>query len=128
LSKIEISTKKAPAAIGTYSQAIKVDNIIYISGQIPLDPESMEVIDGDFESRAHRVFQNLQAITEACHGNLDQIVKLTIYLTNLDNFALVNSVMSEYFSKPYPARAALGVSSLPKGVDIEAEAILSLKN
>ena len=97
-----------------------------MSGQIPLDPATMEVVDGDFAARAHRVFQNLQAVAEIAGGSLDQVVKLTIYLTDLDNFATVNSVMSEYFAEPYPARAALGVASLPKGVDIEAEAILAL--
>jgi reactive intermediate/imine deaminase len=97
-----------------------------MSGQIPLDPASMEVVDGDFAARAHRVFQNLKAVAEAAGGNLDQVVKMTIYLTDLDNFATVNSVMAEYFTEPYPARAALGVRSLPKGVDIEAEAILAL--
>jgi reactive intermediate/imine deaminase len=97
-----------------------------MSGQIPLDPASMEVVDGDFAARAHRVFQNLKAVAIAGGGNLDQVVKLPIYLTDLDNFATVNSVMSEYFSEPYPARAALGVASLPKGVDIEAEAIMAL--
>ncbi len=97
-----------------------------MSGQIPLDPATMEIVEGDFEARARRVFDSLQAVSEAAGSELDQIVKLTIYLTNLDNFATVNAVMSEYFSEPYPARAALGVASLPKGVDIEAEAILAL--
>ncbi len=97
-----------------------------MSGQIPLDPATMEVVEGDFEARARRVFDSLQAVSEAAGGGLDHIVKLTIYLTDLDNFATVNAVMSEYFSEPYPARAALGVASLPKGVDIEAEAILAL--
>jgi len=97
-----------------------------MSGQIPLDPATMEIVTGDFEARARRVFDSLQAVAEAAGGGLDQIVKLTIYLTDLDNFATVNAVMSEYFSEPYPARAALGVASLPKGVDIEAEAILAL--
>jgi len=97
-----------------------------MSGQIPLDPATMEIVEGDFEARARRVFDNLRAVTEAAGGNLDQIVKLTIYLTDLDNFGAVNSVMKDYFSSPYPARAALGVASLPKGADIEAEAVLAL--
>lgn len=126
MSKKRIHTDDAPSAIGTYSQAIQSGNLVFMSGQIPLDPASMEVIDGDFAARAHRVFQNLKAVAEAAGGNLDQVVKMTIYLTDLDNFAVVNSVMAEYFTEPYPARAALGVRSLPKGVDIEAEAILAL--
>lgn len=126
MSKKRIHTDDAPSAIGTYSQAIQSGNLVFMSGQIPLDPASMEVIGGDFAARAHRVFQNLKAVAEAAGGNLDQVVKMTIYLTDLDNFAVVNSVMAEYFTEPYPARAALGVRSLPKGVDIEAEAILAL--
>jgi len=99
---------------------------VFMSGQIPLVPASMEIVEGDFAARAHQVFQNLKAVAEEAGGNLDQIVKLTIYLTDLANFSTVNSVMSEYFSEPYPARAALEVASLPKGADIEAEAILVL--
>jgi reactive intermediate/imine deaminase len=97
-----------------------------MSGQIPLDPGTMEIIDGNFEARARRVFDNLKAVAEAAGGSLDQIVKLTIYLTDLDNFATVNAVMADYFREPYPARAALGVASLPKGADVEAEAILAV--
>jgi reactive intermediate/imine deaminase len=126
VSKNPIVTTNAPSAIGTYSQAIKSDNLVFMSGQIPLVPETMAIVEGDFEARARRVFDNLRAVAEAAGGNLDQIVKLTIYLTDLNDFATVNSVMETYFSKPYPARAALGVASLPKGVDIEAEAILAL--
>jgi len=126
LSKKTITTEHAPSAIGTYSQAVQSGNLVFLSGQIPLDPGTMEVVDGDFEARARRVFDNLQAVCKAAGGELDQIVKLTIYLTDLDNFATVNAVMSDYFKEPYPARAALGVSSLPKGVDVEAEAILAL--
>lgn len=126
MSKNPIVTTNAPSAIGTYSQAIKSDNLVFMSGQIPLVPETMAIVEGDFEARARRVFDNLRAVAEAAGGNLDQIVKLTIYLTDLNDFATVNSVMETYFSKPYPARAALGVASLPKGVDIEAEAILAL--
>ncbi len=126
MNKTPIHTDSAPAAIGTYSQAIQSGNLVFLSGQIPLDPETMEIVDGDFEARARRVFANLKAVTEAAGGTLDQIVKCTVYLTDLDNFATVNSVMAEFFEEPYPARAALGVASLPKGSDVEAEAILAL--
>ncbi len=126
MNKTPIHTDSAPAAIGTYSQAIQSGSLVFLSGQIPLDPETMEIVDGDFEARARRVFANLKAVTEAAGGTLDQIVKCTIYLTDLDNFATVNSVMAEFFEEPYPARAALGVASLPKGSDVEAEAILAL--
>ena len=126
MNKTPIHTDSAPAAIGTYSQAIQSGSLVFLSGQIPLDPETMEIVDGDFEARARRVFANLKAVTEAAGGTLDQIVKCTIYLTDLDNFATVNSVMAEFFDEPYPARAALGVASLPKGCDVEAEAILAL--
>ncbi|HJL93522.1 MAG TPA: RidA family protein [Woeseiaceae bacterium] len=123
--KHNIHTNKAPQAIGTYSQAISTGNLTFISGQIPLNPETMEMVEGDFKIRAHQVFKNIKAIAEAADGNLNNIVKLTIFLTDLENFAAVNEVMAEYFENPYPARAALGVSSLPKGADIEAEAILA---
>jgi len=126
MSKTPIHTDSAPAAIGTYSQAIQSGSFVFLSGQIPLDPLTMEIVDGDFEARARRVFANLKAVTEAAGGTLEQIVKCTIYLTDLDNFATVNSVMAEFFEEPYPARAALGVASLPKGADVEAEAILAL--
>jgi len=126
LSKKRIHSDDAPSAIGTYSQAIETGNLVFMSGQIPLVPQTMEIVEGDFAARAHQVFQNLQAVAEAAGGSLDQIVKLTIYLTDLNDFATVNAVMSEYFNEPYPARAALGVASLPKGVDVEAEAILAL--
>ncbi len=126
MSKTIIHSDDAPAAIGTYSQAVQTGNLVFLSGQIPLDPATMEVVDGDFEARARRVFENLKAVAEAAGADLDKVVKLTIYLTDLENFATVNSVMSEYFQEPYPARAALGVASLPKGVDVEAEAIVSL--
>jgi reactive intermediate/imine deaminase len=126
VSKTPLHTDKAPSAIGTYSQAIRSGELVFMSGQIPLDPATMEIVEGDFAARAHRVFQNLQAVAEAAGGNLDQVVKLTIYLTDLGNFATVNEVMAGYFSEPYPARAALGVASLPKGADVEAEAIMAL--
>ncbi len=126
MSKQSIHSDSAPAAIGTYSQAIQSGNLVFLSGQIPLDPATMEVVDGDFEARARRVFENLRAVAEAAGGSLDQVVKLTIFLTDLGNFATVNSVMEEFFQQPYPARAAVGVASLPKGVDVEADAILAL--
>ena len=126
MSKKPIHTDGAPGAIGTYSQAIQTGNLVFMSGQIPLDPATMEVVEGDFAARAHRVFQNQRAVADAAGGNLDQAVKLTIFLTDLNDFATVNSVMAEYFTEPYPARAAVGVASLPKGVDVEAEAILAL--
>ncbi len=126
MEKQAIHTDGAPSAIGTYSQAIKSGQFVFLSGQIPLDPATMEIIDGDFEARARRVFDNLKAVAVEAGGNLDHIVKLTIYLTDLNNFATVNTVMADYFQEPYPARAALGVASLPKGSDVEAEAILAV--
>lgn len=126
MNKTPIHTDSAPAAIGTYSQAIQSGSLVFLSGQIPLDPSTMEIVAGDFEARVRRVFENLSAVAEAAGATLEQIVKLTIYLTDLDNFATVNSVMAEFFDQPYPARAALGVASLPKGADVEAEAILAL--
>ena len=126
MAKSIIQTDDAPAAIGTYSQAVKVDNTVYVSGQIPLDPATMEVVSGGIEAEITRVFDNLKAIAQEAGGELDQIVKLTVYLADLDNFATVNSVMADYFQEPYPARAALGVAALPKGADIEAEAILAV--
>jgi reactive intermediate/imine deaminase len=126
LTKKTLHTNDAPAAIGTYSQAIETNGLVFMSGQIPLDPATMELVDGDFESRARRVFDNLRAVAAAAGSDLNHIVKLTIYLTDLSNFAAVNSVMTEYFDEPFPARAALGVASLPKGADVEAEAILAL--
>lgn len=126
MSKAAIHTDDAPAAIGTYSQAINVNGLVFLSGQIPLDPATMEVVDGDFEARARRVFDNLAAVARAAGGTLDDVVKLTVFLTDLGNFATVNAVMEDYFRKPFPARAAVGVASLPKGVDVEADAILAL--
>ncbi len=126
MSKEIISTTNAPQAIGTYSQAVKVDNTVYISGQIPLVPETMEVVEGDFAENARQVFKNLSAITEAAGGNINDIVKINIFLTDLNNFATVNEVMAEFMSQPYPARAALQISALPKGVEIEADAVMAL--
>ena len=124
MSKKPIHTNNAPAAIGTYSQAVQAGNLVFLSGQIPLVPETMEVVEGDFEARAKQVFENLQAVAAAAGGGLNDVVKLTIFLTDLDNFATVNSVMESFFDQPFPARAAVGVMSLPKGVDVEADAIL----
>jgi len=124
MSKKPIHTDTAPAAIGTYSQAIQSGNLMFMSGQIPLDPQTMEVVAGDFEARARQVFKNLQAVAIAAGGDLNDAVKLTIFLTDLNDFATVNSVMEEFFEQPFPARAAVGVASLPKGVDVEADAVL----
>ena len=126
MSKKTIHTDGAPAAIGTYSQAVEAGGLVFLSGQIPLVPETMEIVEGDFTARARQVFTNLQAVADAAGGNLNDIVKLTIFLTDLDNFATVNAVMEDFFDAPYPARAAVGVASLPKGVDVEADAILAL--
>ncbi len=121
-----IQTDAAPEAIGTYSQAVKVGDVVYLSGQIPLIPETMEVLEGDMEAKICRVFDNLKAVTEAANGSLADIVKLNIFLTDLSHFALVNEVMSSYFQQPYPARAAVGVASLPKDVPVEMDAIMVL--
>jgi len=121
-----ISTENAPQVIGTYSQAVKIDNTVYLSGQIPLVPETMELVEGDMRTQITQVFNNLTAVAEASGGSLADVVKLNIYLTDLGHFPLVNEVMSEYFSQPYPARAALGVSELPKVSQVEMDAILVL--
>jgi reactive intermediate/imine deaminase len=126
MSRQPIHSDNAPAAIGTYSQAIKSGDLVFLSGQIPLDPATMEFVQGDFEARARQVFDNLQAVAAAAGGDLNQVVKLTIFLTDLGNFATVNSVMEDYFDQPFPARAAVGVASLPKGADVEADAIVVL--
>jgi reactive intermediate/imine deaminase len=126
VSRKIIQTDDAPAAIGTYSQAVRTGNLVFLSGQIPLDPETMQLVEADFEARARRVFDNLEAVARAAGGSLDHAVKLTVYLTDLGNFATVNAVMADYFRAPYPARAAVGVASLPKGADVEAEAVLAL--
>lgn len=123
-NKIIISTDKAPAAIGTYSQAVKVGETVYMSGQIPLDPNTMELVNDSFESQAEQVFKNLSAVAEAAGGTLADIVKLTILLSDLKYFGDVNAVMGRYFSEPYPARAAFAVKSLPKDADIEVEAVM----
>lgn len=126
MSKQAIHTDSAPGAIGTYSQAVRAGNLVFLSGQIPLVPDTMEMVAGDFECRARQVFSNLKAVAEAAGGTLDDVVKVTVFLTDLDNFATVNAVMDTFFEKPYPARAAVGVASLPKGADVEADAILVL--
>ena len=126
MTKKAIHSDDAPSAIGTYSQAINSNGIVFLSGQIPFDPATMEIVTGDFEARARRVFENLKAVAEAAGGSLNDCVKLTIYLTDLNNFATVNSVMEDYFEQPYPARAAVGVAALPKGADVEADAIMAL--
>ncbi|MEX1031922.1 MAG: RidA family protein [Cellvibrionaceae bacterium] len=123
-NKAIITTENAPEAIGTYSQAVKVNNTVYLSGQIPLDPASMTMVEGGFVEQAHQVFKNLQAVCEAANGSLQDIVKLNIFLTDLSNFATVNEIMAEYFREPYPARAAVGVKELPKGAQVEADAIM----
>lgn len=126
MSRNTIHSDNAPSAIGTYSQAVRHGDLVFLSGQIPLDPATMEMVDGDFEARARRVFDNLKAVTAAAGGTMDQILKVNIFLTDLANFATVNEVMAEFFEEPYPARAAVGVASLPKGTDVEAEAVLGL--
>lgn len=121
-----IQTDKAPAAIGPYSQAVKAGNTVYFSGQIPLDPATMELVDGDITAQARRVFDNLSSVAEAAGGSLAQCAKVNIFLTDLGNFAAVNEVMRQYFDEPYPARACVGVASLPKGAEVEIEAIMVL--
>jgi reactive intermediate/imine deaminase len=126
MNKLIIATTEAPSAIGTYSQAVRVGNTIWVSGQIPLDPKTMELVVGDIEVQARRVFENLRAIVKASGATLDEVVKVTIFLLDLSHFALINRVMADYFREPYPARAALGVASLPRGAQIEVECIVAL--
>jgi len=123
-----IQTDKAPQAIGTYSQAVKSGSTVYLSGQIPLVPETMELVDGDMAAQIRRVFDNLSAVCEAAGGSLADIAKLNIFLTDLSHFPLVNEVMASYFSQPYPARAAIGVASLPKGSAVEMDGVMELGN
>ncbi len=125
MKKEIIQTTQAPAAIGTYSQAVKVGNTVYLSGQIGLDPASMQLVEG-IEAQVRRVFDNLKAVTEAAGGSMSDIVKLNVFLLDLANFALVNSIMAEYFTQPYPARAAVGVASLPRGALVEADGVMVL--
>jgi reactive intermediate/imine deaminase len=124
MKKQPISTVSAPKAIGTYSQAIRAGNTVYLSGQIPLVPETMELESGDMRAQITRVFDNLRAVARAAGGDLTDVVKLNIYLTDLGHFPLVNEVMARYFTEPYPARAAIGVAALPKGVPVEMDAVL----
>ena len=126
MSRTAIATPDAPGAIGTYSQAIKAGNTVYLSGQIPLDPKTMEIVTGEVEVHVRRVFDNLRAVAKAAGGDLSNAVKLNVYLTDLGNFQTVNKVMAEYFQPPYPARAAIGVSALPRGAVVEVDAVLVL--
>jgi reactive intermediate/imine deaminase len=126
MTKSVIHTDKAPAAIGTYSQAIKSGTTVYLSGQIPLVPETMEVISEDFAEQAHQVFKNVSAVCEAAGGSTNDLAKVNIFLTDLSKFATVNEIMSQYFEQPYPARAAVQISALPKGVQIEIDGVMEL--
>lgn len=126
--KTIINTENAPSAIGTYSQAVKVNNTVYLSGQIPLVPATMEVVSQEFEAQAQQVFKNLSAVCEAADGNINDMVKVNIFMTDLSNFGTVNEVMSQYFNEPYPARAAIQVSRLPKDVAIEIDGVMELPN
>ena len=126
MAKEIISTENAPQAIGTYSQAVKTGSTVYMSGQIPLIPETMEMVEGDIRQQIHRVFQNLQAVAKAAGGDLSDVVKLNVFLTDLTNFPQVTEVMAEYFQQPYPARAAIGVSALPKDAGVEMDAVMEL--
>lgn len=124
--KTIVATEHAPSAIGTYSQAVKVGNTVYMSGQIPLDPKTMEIIDGDFKAHTRQIFDNLKAVALAAGGDLSDIVKMNIFLTDMALFPQVNEVMASYFVEPYPARACVAVAGLPKGVDVEIEAVMVL--
>lgn len=126
MSKQTFHTEEAPAAIGTYSQAVRHGDLVFLSGQIPLVPASMELVGDDFEAQVRQVFDNLSAVCAAAGASLDDIVKLTVYLVDMDRFAEVNRIMGEYFSEPYPARAAIGVASLPRGAQIEMDAIVGV--
>ena len=119
-----IHTEQAPSAIGTYSQAVTVNGVTYLSGQIALNPETMEMVEGEISARIHQVFKNLSAVCEAAGGSLADLVKVNVFLTDLANFATVNEIMSQYFQEPYPARAAVGVAELPKGTDIEIDGVM----
>ena len=126
MSKQIISTQDAPAAIGVYSQAVRVGNTIWVSGQIPLDPKTKDLVQGDVEAQVRQVFENLKAIVAAAGASFDDVVKATVFLIDLSHFGLVNKVMAEYFREPYPARAAVGVAALPRGAQIEVECIVAL--
>jgi reactive intermediate/imine deaminase len=126
MSRQIISTDSAPAAIGTYSQAVRCGNTVYLSGQIPLDPKTMTLLNATIEDEIHQVFRNLRAVCEAAGGNLGHIAKLGVFLTDLSHFAKVNEIMGQYFQQPYPARAAVGVASLPRGARVEADGVMVL--
>ncbi|NQD36484.1 RidA family protein [Permianibacter sp. IMCC34836] len=126
MSKTIISTEHAPKAIGTYSQAVKVGNTVYLSGQIPLDPATMQLVSGEIRDEIHRVFKNLKAVAQAAGGDMKDFVKVNVFLTDLSFFADVNAVMAEYFVEPYPARAAVGVKELPRGCRVEIEGVMVL--
>jgi reactive intermediate/imine deaminase len=126
MQKQFVTTERAPRAIGTYSQAVQAGETVYLSGQIPLDPATMELVGGDVRAQIARVFENLKAVAEAAGGSLADVVKLTVYLTDLAHFPLVNEVMAQYFREPYPARAAVGVAALPRGAAVEMDAIMVL--
>ena len=126
MTKSIVSTDRAPQAIGTYSQAVKIDSTVYMSGQIPLDPATMELVGNDIDDQIKRVFDNLAAVAEAAGGSLENVAKLNIFLTDLSHFPKVNEIMATYFNEPYPARAAIGVASLPKGAQVEMDAVLEL--
>jgi reactive intermediate/imine deaminase len=128
MTRQSIQTDRAPQAIGTYSQAIRSGNTVYLSGQIPLVPATMELVAGDMEAQIRRVFDNLAAVAEAAGGSLADVVKLNVFLPDLGHFALVNEIMAEYFQAPYPARAAVGVAALPRGAQVEMDAIMELGN
>jgi len=128
MNKKIIQTQKAPQAIGTYSQAVKIDNTVYLSGQIPLDPETMEITEGNISAHIRQVFDNLMAVAKASGGDLSDIVKLTIFLTDLSSFPIINEIMRDYFKCPYPARVVVGVAELPKGVAVEMDAIMVISD
>ncbi len=126
MSRHSIHSERAPQAIGPYSQAVRAGNTVYLSGQVPFDPSTMQLVSGDFEAQARRVFENLKAVAEAAGGSLAQAVKLTIFLTDLGNFAKVNEIMALYCATPYPARSTIGVAQLPRGAQVEIECVLHL--
>ena len=128
MTKEIISTGQAPAAIGTYSQAVKVGNTVYLSGQIPLDPATMALVEGDIDVQIRRVFDNLSAVAEAAGGSFRDVVKLNVFLTDLGHFPRINAIMADYFSEPYPARAAIGVAALPRAASVEMDAVLILEH
>lgn len=126
MKKTIINTPNAPAAVGPYSQAVRHGDIVFLSGQIPLNPETMKIVEGDIAAQTHRVFKNLRAVCQAAGSDLSNLLKVNVYLTDMANFAAVNEVMKTYFEEPYPARAAVGVSALPLGAEVEMEAVLGL--